>query len=65
MLELGFLSSDRCYANFAHTDVYIEEFMSAVDEVFISLKIAIDNHQVHNELKGPVKITGFNKVKNQ
>jgi glutamate-1-semialdehyde aminotransferase len=62
MLERGFLASDRCYSNYAHTDEYIEKFMSSVNEVFILLKTAIDNDRVNFELKGPVKLMGFDKV---
>ena len=62
MLERGFLASDRCYANYAHTDEYIEKFMSSVNEVFILLKNAIDHNRVNFELKGPVKLMGFDKV---
>jgi glutamate-1-semialdehyde 2,1-aminomutase len=62
MLEQGFLSSDRCYANFAHTDEYIEDFISSVNKVFAFLKKAIDDNQVRSELNGPVKTMGFNKV---
>jgi len=62
MLDRGFLSSDRCYPNLAHTSEFVDSFLDAVFDVFSELSISIINNTVKKEIRGGVKIMGFKKV---
>jgi len=63
MLKLGFLASDRVYANMAHTPEKLNEFSKATNLVFSEISNAIQDKSLRSKLDGPVKQMGISKVK--
>ena len=62
MLQKGFLASNLLFATYAHKDEHLKKYAHAVDEVFASLKEAIETDTVEKRLKGPVAHTGFARL---
>jgi len=59
MLERGFLASRAFYATFAHTDEHINQYISAVNDIFRVIAGAMARGDAIKMLKGPVAHTGF------
>lgn len=62
MLERGFLAVNSFYTTFAHRDIHIERYLSAVNDVFQLLAQAIHSDTVESLLRGPVAHTGFQRL---
>jgi glutamate-1-semialdehyde 2,1-aminomutase len=62
MLERGFLASSGFYATYAHQDEHVESYLDAVEEVFVIVAEALEQHTVIAQLKGPVAHTGFRRL---
>jgi len=62
MMEKGFLASKAFYATYAHQDRHVDDYLLAVDDVFIHLAETIDKGTVMESLKGPVAHTGFHRL---
>lgn len=62
MLYRGFLASTSVYVSYCHTKDNIEKYFENINEVFKTIKNAIDNHNVYKLLKGPVAHKGFKRL---
>lgn len=62
MLERGFLAAKAFYATYAHQDKHVDEYLSAVREVFGLLSKALAEGTVLTSLKGPVAHSGFHRL---
>lgn len=62
MLDRRILASDRCYANYGHTDAHVQRYLEAVQEVFGVLAEALRRDDVAQRLRGPVKHMGFRRL---
>lgn len=62
MLQKGFLASNMVFASHAHTDAIIKKYEKAVDEIFKTLKKAIDTDTVEKRLKGTVAHVSFTRL---
>ena len=62
MLERGFLASSHFYPTLAHTREHVDAFIKAAGEVFVELRDAISNDDVLQQLRSPVRQTGFQRL---
>ncbi len=62
MLKKGFLASDRCYANYMHTDQLMNKYEKTVNEVFKKISILDRNKKLKKSLDGPVKQMDFKRL---
>ena len=62
MLDRGFLATTSVYVSYAHTEMHVKKYLSAVDEVFTVIKKALNENNVVKYLRGPVAHTGFNRL---
>lgn len=62
MMEKGFLASKAFYATYAHQDRHVDDYLSAVDDVFARLAETIHQGKVMESLKGPVAHAGFYRL---
>jgi glutamate-1-semialdehyde 2,1-aminomutase len=62
MLHKGFLATDSFYATYAHQEDQIDRYLTAVEETFRSLSVAIKNGAVERELRGPVAQSSFQRL---
>jgi len=62
MLERGFLASTSFYASFAHKEVYLKDYLAAVDEVFNTIAQLANKGIAEKYLKGPVCDSGFKRL---
>ena len=62
MLERGFLASKSVYVSYSHTEEHVEMYLENVDEVFGTIKKAIEKENIYNLLKGPVAHEGFKRL---
>ena len=62
MLERGFLATNSLYANYAHSDDDIAQYVTAVQDAFGELARAIETGTVKQLLKGPVAHSGFYRL---
>ena len=62
MLHKGFLATNVFYATYAHQDSQIEQYLTAVEEAFCFLVMAIEKDQVELLLEGPVAHSGFQRL---
>jgi glutamate-1-semialdehyde aminotransferase len=62
MLRRGFLASSGIYVSYAFKKEHMDKYLSAVDEVFAILKMAIDGKKVKALLNGPVAHEGFKRL---
>jgi glutamate-1-semialdehyde aminotransferase len=62
MLKKGFLSSNRCYVNFAHTDAHVDLYLRAVDSVFEFIADARRHNNVDKKLYGGIAKPGFHRL---
>ncbi len=59
MLERGFLATRGFYVTYAHQEAEVDEYLSAVNDVFDLLQEAHERHEVLDRLQGPVAHAGF------
>jgi len=62
MLQKGFLATNAFYASYAHQDHHVESYLSAVDETFAFIAMAIERGEVEKSLNGPVAHSGFYRL---
>lgn len=62
MLNRGFLASTPFYATYAHQPHHIDSYLQAVDEVFGIMAQAIERDDVRQQLRGPIKHIGFQRL---
>ena len=62
MLAKGFLASTGFYALWAHQNHHIDSYFEAVEEVFGLLSKLVENEEVEQHLKGPVRHSGFYRL---
>jgi len=62
MLNRGFLASKSVYVSYSHTEERVEKYLENVDEVFGTIKKALQENNICNLLKGPVAHEGFKRL---
>jgi glutamate-1-semialdehyde aminotransferase len=62
MLNRGFLASKSVYVSYSHDEKYVERYLENVNDVFGVIKRAVEEHSVHDLLKGPVAHEGFKRL---
>lgn len=62
MLAKGYLLGASVYSTYAYTDEIIEKFIDDSDQVFVTLKAALDINNVKSFLKNEVKHSGFKRL---
>lgn len=62
MLDRGFLASANCSLTLAHQDHHVQRYLTALDDVFAELADAMQNNNIEQQLNGPVKHTGFQRL---
>ena len=62
MLERGFLASKNVYVSYSHNKEHVDEYLENADEVFDTIKKAIEKSNVYELLKGPVAHEGFKRL---
>lgn len=62
MLAEGFLATSAFYANYAHSDLDIEQYARCVEKAFRELAGLIEKGAISNALKGPVAHSGFARL---
>ncbi len=62
MLERGYLASGSCPTTFAYTDDIVDTYFSNVSEVFAEIKKCIDNGDIKEKLKWPVRHNTFKRL---
>lgn len=62
MLKEGYLATNSLYTSFAHTQEMVNDYLEAVDRVFKTIKIALDEGRVQQRLDGPVAHTKFERL---
>lgn len=62
MLERGILASNLFYAMYAHGMEHVDEYLTATDEAFEQIKIALDKGVVKDSLKGQPSQAGFKRL---
>ena len=65
MLDRGYLASGGFNATLAHQPRHVSAYLAALDEVFALLRQAIDRGNVHDQIGGPVKQSGFGRLTEQ
>ena len=60
MLERGYLASSSFYSMYAHTDMDVCNYLSAVDETFSIVKSSVK--QPEKFLKGRPSVEGFKRL---
>lgn len=62
MLKRGILAGTSVYVSQAHTEKHVDQYLSAVDEVFTIIQQAIVNNNAESLLEGPVAHKGFARL---
>jgi glutamate-1-semialdehyde aminotransferase len=62
MLERGYLANGVFYPTCAHTPAIVADYLTAVDQVFATLRRHLDAGTVKSALHGPVAHTGFARL---
>lgn len=62
MLDRGFLASNSFYATFSHTEQHVETYLTATEEAFRIIAVAVENGTVGEQLRGPVAHVGFARL---
>ena len=62
LMDRGYLAADRFYANLKHEDQHIVGYLEAVEASFTHLVEAIEQGNITDRLRGPVKHTGFKRL---
>lgn len=62
MLIKGFLATNSYYSCYAHKQENIDQYLNAVDEVFMTISQILANGNPSNYLKGPVCQSGFKRL---
>lgn len=59
MLDRGFLATRGFYATYAHRESHVDEYLSAIEDVFREIAEAAERNEIKDRLRGPVAHTGF------
>ena len=59
MLKKNFLASDRCYANYCHTDILLKKYEEACIETFVKISKYEKSGLIKKKLNGPIKTINF------
>ncbi len=62
MLKMGFLTSNSVYVCKDHTKIIVDDYIKALDDVFIKIKEIEDGADPENYLDGPVCHNGFKRL---
>ena len=62
MLKMKILTTDKCYANLKHDDKALKVYEKACFKVFKKISDILKNGKILNELEGPPKEMGFNRL---
>ncbi|MCB9362535.1 aminotransferase class III-fold pyridoxal phosphate-dependent enzyme [Candidatus Woesearchaeota archaeon] len=62
MLKRGYLAAQSVYVCYAHDEATIQNYMTAVKEVFALLQAAIVKGDITSRLEGPLAHTGFKRL---
>lgn len=62
MLERGFLATTAFYASYAHTEDYVDNYLTAVDETFCFMAKVIDEGNPWKYLKGSICESDFRRL---
>lgn len=62
MLEKGYLALARFYATYAHSDAIIDDYLTAVSDVFPVIAKALKDGTLKGLLHGPVAHAGFKRL---
>ena len=62
MLKKNILASDKCYANYMHSDKYIQKYKEASFEVFYEIAKLNKMNNLEKKLEGPVKQIDFSRL---
>ena len=62
MLKRNVLATGGIYVSLAFKDENIEEFLKAIDDVFLILKNAIEENKVEQMLEGPIAHSSFQRL---
>lgn len=62
MLDRGFLAAKNVYVSYGHTKEHVSKYLENVDEVFGTIRKALDEKKVRSLLKGPVAHEGFKRL---
>ena len=65
MLKRNFLATDKCYANYMHTDNLIKKYEQACFEVFNNISKLEKKNKLKQMLEGPVKQIDFGRLTNE
>ena len=62
MLDKGFLVTNQFYPTYAHKEDHLNQYFDAFDIVMKDIKKNIDENTFMENLRGPVKHTGFSRL---
>ena len=62
MLKRNFLATDKCYANYKHTDVLLKKYEKACFEIFNDISKFDKKNILKQKLKNPVKQVDFGRL---
>ena len=65
MLKLNILTTDKCYANYKHDKKALEIYKKACFKVFKKISIMHKTGKILDNLEGPIKEMGFNRLTNK
>ena len=62
MLKKGFLATTAIYVSSAHTKKIVDGYLSAADEIFKKISVALKSNSLKEMLQGPVCHAGFQRL---
>ena len=62
MLKEGFLVSNRFYANYAHTDIHVDQYFFSLKKVFKCISDISKVENIETYLYGDVARPGFGRL---
>jgi glutamate-1-semialdehyde 2,1-aminomutase len=62
MLERGYLATTGMYTNYCHRPDQISTFLEEVTKVFKLIATSLENEEVEQQLKGPIRHSGFQRL---
>ena len=65
MLKRNFLATDKCYANYKHTDILLKKYEKACFEIFNDISKFEKKNILRQKLKNPVKQVDFGRLTNE
>ena len=64
MLKNRILAQDKCYTNFKHSELDIKKYKLSCEEVFHKISYFEKKGKITDQLNGPIKEMGFNRLTN-